>query len=194
MRPLPTVLATILMSAPAAAAGSSSAIDLSTLPARCRAVAEIPRSAQIADPAFSAQVSAATCVADVALGDVLVIDSAASIQALDAAIAPVMATLDEVVAHGTPNWQIVAHYWKGNLLLGLQVRVRSSIPPIAHMPLEGIADIERRHRALEPKLERWGKDASAEFRRVAELAQANPQVAQANPAIQYMVREAVSIR
>jgi hypothetical protein len=172
-------------------AAAAPALDLSTLPQRCREVAAIPRSSRIADPALSARVSAATCVVDRAVAGMPLTDGDASVQALDAATAPIIATLDEVAAHGGPEWQIVALYMKADILFGLATRLRSSIPLIdQNTSLEAAADIQHRHEALEVKLVPWVTRATAAFGQVAELARANPRVANADPVMKYMVGEA----
>src|SRR5690348_644106 len=100
MRMLAYSFAAALTSKAGAAIASPPGVDLSSLPQDCEAVAEIPASATIADPAFSARVSAATCDIDTAVAPVPLNDSDASIRALDAATVPVLATLDEVASQG----------------------------------------------------------------------------------------------
>ncbi|HVW28172.1 MAG TPA: hypothetical protein VHC69_22570 [Polyangiaceae bacterium] len=118
-------------------------------------------------------------------------DDEASIERVDDATAPILATLDEVIAQGDPSEQIVAAYTKGDLLFGLQERLREAVPPItARTSLRTAKAIEQRHRALEPKLARWGRDGTAAFLRVKETARANPKLASGNPVIQYMIRDA----
>jgi hypothetical protein len=175
----------------AGAAFASPPLDLSSLPKDCEAVAEVPASATIADPAFSARVSGATCEIDSALSPVPLNDSDASIRALDSATAPVLARLDDVAARGGAKWQIISAYWKADIVLGLQTRLRAAIPPIgAKATLEHASQIERRHQALEHKMEPWDARATADFRRVTELARANPGVANADPVMQYMTQVA----
>src|SRR5258706_15501054 len=116
-------------------------------------------------------------------------DNDASIKAVDAAARPIIATLDEVIAHGDANWQMIALYMKGDLLFGLQARLRSTIPPVTpQTPLEAAQAIERRHDALEPKLEHWGAEATATLRQFSALARANPQVVGASPVLQSMAQ------
>jgi len=190
MRSLAALLSVALLSS-SAIAEPSSTIDLSRVPRQCRAVAEMPRSAKLVEPALSARVSTASCLAEVTLPRVPATEKEASIQSLDAAAAPIIALLDEVIAHGNPETQVVAEYTKGDLLLGLETRLRESIPPIT--PATSVAsatEIERRHRRLEPKLARWNTDATNAFQRITELARENPKLANENPVLGYMVHEA----
>jgi len=152
----------------------------------------IPPSTRIADPVLSARVSAAACVVDPAVAGVPLTDSDASIQALNSVTAPIIATLDEVAARGSLEWKIVALYTKADILFGLQTRLRASLPSVSQdTSLEAAAEIERRQQALDRKLEPWQNQAAAAFLQVAELAQANPRVANTDPVLQYMVRESI---
>ena len=135
--------------------------------------------------------SAASCLADDTLPKVPAIDGDASIPSLDEAAAPIVALLDDVIAHGQPETQMVAEYTKGDLLLGLETRLRQAIPPIPPAtPVASATEIERRHQRLEPKLARWNTEATTSFHRVTELARQNPKLANDNPVIRYIVREA----
>ena len=125
------------------------------------------------------------------MGGLALTDDDASIKRVDDATAPILATLDEVIAKGDSSEQLVAAYTKGDLLLGLQERLREAIPPMtSRTSLQAAKDLERRHQVLEPKLQRWGKEGTAAFLRVMEAARANPELTSKNPVIQYMVRDA----
>ncbi|HTQ07610.1 MAG TPA: hypothetical protein VMI54_27325 [Polyangiaceae bacterium] len=166
-------------------------LDLTSVPARCSAVASVPRSTRSADPVFAARISAATCMVDVALAGVPLRDDDASIRAVDTAVAPILASLDEVVAHGTPEWKAVALYMKSDLLFGFEVRLRATIPAItARTSLADAQALERRHTALESKLEPWDARARAAVDRVVALARENPGLAHENPALAAMLGRA----
>jgi hypothetical protein len=133
-------------------------------------------------------------MAEALLADPTLTDDEASIKRLDAASAPLMATLDEIAARGDATEQLVAEYAKGDLLFGLQARLRDSIPAITpHLSLEATQAIERRHRLLEPRLAHWGKEATDAFRRVTQIARANPKLISENPVVRYMAREAARL-
>ena len=184
----------LFLAAPSAAAEHYAPIELSKLPERCRAVAEIPHSARSVDPVFSARISGASCLIDVALADIHVSDNDASIKAVNAATGPIIATLDEVISHGQLNWHLIALYVKSDLLFGLEARLRSSIPPITQAtPLDAARDLERRHDALEPKLALWDAGARAAARQFASLVQTNPRVISDNPVLQNMARRVAFI-
>jgi hypothetical protein len=166
-------------------------LDLSTVPARCSAVAQIPRSARSADPAFGARVSAATCMVDVALAGVPLRDDDASIRAVDAATAPLLATLDEVVVSGNAEWKAVALYMKSDLLFGFEARLRASIPAITQQTsLAAAQAIERRRSDLESKLAPWDARARTAIEQVLGLAHEHPELANENPALAAMIGRA----
>lgn len=194
MRKVPTVLSGIFLasSAFAGAPGSNLVppVDLN-VPERCQAVSQVPHSSRTAEPALAARVSAASCTAEQKLAGLPLTDSEASMQRVNDAVAPVIAALDEVIAQGDPYAQLVAAYTKGDLLLGLQERMRASIPPMtSQMSLQTVKDIEQRHRALEPRLSRWGKEGRTALLRVLATARDNPKLSRDNPVVQYMIRDA----
>src|ERR1041385_4315055 len=188
MRSIAIVLSAALLSS-AASAAPAKPIDLDKVPNQCRSMAKIPPSARTALPALSARVSVASCISEVVLADGPLTDDDASIQRADAVMAPAIATLDEVIAKGDPTTQIIAEYTKGDLLSGLEVRLRRSIPEMtARTSVDAAQALEQRHRALEPKLEPWAERANAAFRHARAIAQANPAILDHNPVVQYMVR------
>jgi hypothetical protein len=130
-------------------------------------------------------------MAEKTLAGLALADDDASIERANVATAPIIATLDEVIAEGDPSAQLVAAYTKGDLLFGLQQRLREAVPAItSRTSIQAAKAIERRHEALEPKLARWGSEGAVAFRRVTETARANPKLASDNPVVQYMVRDA----
>jgi len=195
MRSIAAAIAVSLL-ASSAAADPYAPLDVSKLPEPCRKVAEIPRSTRSADPALSARISAASCEVDIALAGLRLSDDDASIAATNVASGPIIATLDEVIARGQAHWQMLALYVKGDLLFGLEARLRSTIPAITQAtPLAAAQAIEHRHDVLEPKLARWDAGANAAFRQFTELAQANPQLVASNPVLGHMLeRVAISAR
>jgi hypothetical protein len=99
-----------------------------------------------------------------------------------------------VAAHGSPKWKIQALYAKGDLLFGLQTRLRNSIPALtADTSLDAARAIERRHQALERLLEPWQARGLAAFAQVADIARTDLPLASANPVLQYMVQRAAQV-
>src|SRR5215471_5690543 len=90
-----------------------------TQPARCEPLAKLPASATIPGPALAAHVSVATCMAVIAMNEIVPAPDDASIARLNAAIAPSMALLDSVIGTGDPYWMIVAQDAKRGLYVGM---------------------------------------------------------------------------
>ena len=182
------LISTSLLLLPAlAVARPLPALDTTNIPQACHELARAPASAQIPGPSLSARISVANCLITERTRGLELRDDAASITALQRAVEPSLALLDEVIANGDPAHQILAHHARADLLSGLQVRMRSAIPPVDTMTY---AAHEARRDALEPQIAAWGAEANASFEQVAALAEANPQAATANPVIEYATRRA----
>jgi hypothetical protein len=195
MRQISTVFSVVLLASSAFADASrhiaAQPIVLTNLGNHCQPVSEVPRSARTPEPVFSARVSTANCMASAKLASLPLTDSDASIERANQAVAPIIANLDEVIAEGDPNAQLVAAYAKGDLLFGLRSRMRDAIPSMtSQMSLQSVRDIEQRRRALEPKLSPWSKEATTAFLRVMATARENPKLSRDNPVVQYMIRDA----
>ncbi len=194
MQQISTVLSVVFLATSAFAqpsAPDAAPIVLTSTYNRCQPVSEVPHSTRTAEPVFLARVSTASCMADAKLAGLPLTDSPASIERVNEAIAPMIASFDVVIEQGDPYAQLVAAYAKGDLLFGLQQRLRDAIPSMTEeMSLADVQDIEQRHRALEPKLSPWRRDGNTAFLRVIATSQANPRLVKDNPVVQYMVRDA----
>lgn len=128
------------------------------LPARCRPLAVVPPSARSSDPDLAAHVSVANCLAEEAMAGLVLGPDPASIAALDAAAAPSLAILDDVLEHGDVRWEPVADAAKADLFYGMVVRLR-------------IATEQGDGGALEARLVPWLDQASqADLRRERAVA------------------------
>jgi hypothetical protein len=132
------------------------------LSARCRALAVVPPSARISDPDFAAHVSVANCMAEEAMSGLALRPDSASIAALDAAAAPSLAILDDVLEHGDARWELVADAAKADLWFGMVVRMRI----VTNDPDD--------QRELEAKLAPWLDDATQATREANDLAGREP--------------------
>lgn len=194
MRQISTMLSVLLFASSAFARAPRSAaapIVVTSLSNLCQPLSEVPHSTRTAEPVYSARVSTASCMAEAKLDRLPLTDSAASIERANEAIAPMIATLDEVIERGDPAAQLAAAYTKGDLLFGLQQRLRDAIPAMTEgMSLVEAKDIEQRHAALEPKLSPWRREGTTSFLRVLAIARENPRATKDNPVMQYMIRDA----
>ncbi len=121
---IPAAVSTISVAGAAPDHSPLQPLVVSNLPARCRALAVVPPSARISDPDFGAHVSVANCMAEEAMSGLALRPDVASIAALDAAAAPSLAVLDDVIEHGDAGWMLVAEEAKADLLFGMVVRMR----------------------------------------------------------------------
>jgi len=184
-----SLLVTLFALTPAAAlaAPNLSPIDTSKAPS-CAAGADIPADAKIDKPAYEAHISFAHCAASVRLQALQgLADDDAGMKAVEGAIDPSIAALDEVIKAGDPQYAIIAEGLKAQLYVAAAVRMRNSIPGITMTTVgEPLADHDRRHQALEPKIKPWLDNASAGFERVKAAAASKPELA-SNPVVKAAV-------
>jgi hypothetical protein len=147
------------------------------LSARCAPLAQLPLSATIPEPAISAHVSLANCIAEESMNRVVVSPTDGAIGQLNSAVAPSLAMLDEVSRLGDPYWKAIAEDAKRDVYSSMVVRVRASIPT------PGLAA----ESAVEPKLVGWIDNANRAEAEVAMLAERNPDVAMRDPVIASIV-------
>ena len=148
--------------------------------ARCADLAEVPLDALTQTPVIAARLSMASCGAEARLRGVTITDDAAGVALVQVALEPSLATIDDVAKSDDPRWQILAAHARADLLFGTVTRMRASIPPISAVAkgdelIREDADRAARRAALEPMLAPWIADATADCRRVVQLARQYPQ-------------------
>lgn len=126
--------------------------DLSSAAAECKEVAAVPADAAIGAPALAAKISLASCGAGVRFAALKLAADDASIRALSEAAKPSLELLDAVVAANDATLSPIAAKVKAGLLVGMAVRLRSSIPPVT---MANLAEHDRAHAELEPKIKAW---------------------------------------
>jgi hypothetical protein len=163
-------------------------LDLSVVPEPCKPLAKQALSPSSA-VAFSARISLASCMADRAIAPLSLCDCGASILAIDTAVAPAIAVLDDVIAAGAPEEQIIAEHTEGELYTGFMTRMLATLPKVG--PDAGEAEIalhDMRRQTLTVQLAPWREAALASFQHVVELAKAHPAPAN-NRAVATAVRD-----
>ena len=154
-------------------------IDTAKLPAGCRTLARVPASARTSDPDFAAHLSVASCMAETAMAGIALSPDDAGIAALNAAAAPSVTILDDVIAQGDPRWKLIAEESLGDLDVGMMVRLRTV----------GSSDANARAQ-LEPKLTPWRDHAEQAFREVAAIAAAHTDLVNKDAVVASAIREA----
>lgn len=139
----------LLVTAIVISSSSAFANPLAPLPAKlpnnCASLAVVPASATIPGPTLAAHVSVANCLAEAAMNALTISPDALSISRLDAAVAPSVAILDDVISTGDPYYKKVAQEAKLDLYDSMIVRERAS------RTKSDVASID----ALETKLDPW---------------------------------------
>lgn len=164
------------------------AIDPQTVPDACKPLMKSAQSPSLA-VAVSSRISLASCMADRAVAPLTLCDCGDSIQAVDAAIAPAVAILDDAIAAGDPASQAIGNHSEGQLYAGLAVRLHATVPKVnpAANP-EEVALHDVRTETLEAQLAPWREAAATAFQAVIEVAKAHPDVAR-NPVVASAVRD-----
>src|SRR5262249_61696056 len=93
-------------------------LDLPKAPEPCKPFAKQALAPSVA-AALSARVSLATCMADKAIAPLALCDCGESILAVDAAVAPAIAVLDNAIEGGDPGMQGIAEQAQGKLYVGV---------------------------------------------------------------------------
>ena len=101
-------------------------VEPRTLPAPCRTTAQVPSDAETVTAHVDATISAANCEAMVNVHALKLSATQASVDAVDAAIAPSLQLLDTVVQTGDISAQVVAQHAIGDIYQGAAVAMRAT--------------------------------------------------------------------
>jgi hypothetical protein len=157
-------------------------IVLADLPEACRPIARQAAAVKLAT-ALAGRISLANCLAiDAGAKLPKLCDCAESIAAVDAAIEPSVALLDEVVAAGEAPTQILAEHAKADLYSAMRSRLASTVPPSDGSDA-GNALRDSRRAVLDAQLAPWDAAIKTSAEHVVELVKANPKLA-TNPALE----------
>ncbi len=184
--------ASVLAAAPVAQA--KPVVDPGPLPEKCRPDAEAPTSSQTQLPVYSAKTSTADCEATVAVDTAEGPPTAAAVKALDAAIMPSLALLEDAIANGDLENQIVATYAKADLLIGLDVHMAGSVGRVGTMAgsdlIEYRRQIDQAHALAGP----WRERGVAAYRDLERLINTTGgrELARRNPVIMFIATQANS--
>lgn len=136
---------------------------------------------------LAAKIALASCLADVNLKQLSLVDSELSVRQLDTATKPSVDLYDQVAAAGEPTWQIVALHAEAELLSSLVTRMQATVP-VAGTTDEAIALHDMRVSMLDPLLQPWRERAHQAFGDIARVSKAHPELAK-NPVVQSALRE-----
>ena len=163
-------------------------IDLTVIPDPCKPQAKQALASSLSK-ALSARTSLASCIAERAIAQLLLCDCADSIIAIDTAVKPAMALLDDVIDNGDTATKLIAEHAEGQLYLGFATRMLATLPAVG--PNASDAEVtlrDMRKQTLEAQLAPWREAAMAAFQHVVDLAKAHPELA-TSPATATAVRD-----
>lgn len=146
-------------------------VEPRTLPAPCRTVAEVPADAATITVHLDATISAASCQAMVNLHALKLSATQASVDAIDAAIAPSLEMLDAVVQRGDIAAQLRAQHAIGNIYQGAATAMRAT------------------GRDGSELVGRWLLEAQASFAEAARLGAEIPDRVRTDPVLAYAVSD-----
>jgi hypothetical protein len=153
------------------------AIDVAALPAACKPLAKQALSPTLS-VAFAGRISLASCMAEHAVAPLELCDCGASIVAIDTAVAPAIALLDDVIEKADPATQALAEHAEGQLYTSFVTRMLATLPPLTPAAIESeVALRDMRKQTLEAQLAPWREAALASFQRVVDLVKVSPALA-----------------
>src|SRR5207248_8565589 len=104
----------------------------------------------------AAKIAAATCGARVRFAALKLAPDDASVQALATAAKPSLDALDAVIKANDPFFTPLASRERADLLAGMAIRMRNSIPPITMTTIgQALVDHEKAHADIEAKIKPW---------------------------------------
>jgi hypothetical protein len=134
-------------------------------------------------PAMSARISAGNCIARESLKLVPVTDAnLETANALAAAVAPAIALFDNVIASGDPYYSMLAEDSKRDIYQGMVVRLRRAVQPDDRM-----ARIQ-----ADALVANWEDNVANSTVRITDLAEKDPDAANADPVISAITQRATT--
>ncbi|HSR97088.1 MAG TPA: hypothetical protein VLM79_08570 [Kofleriaceae bacterium] len=163
-------------------------IDLTQVPAECKPHTKQALALNLS-VALTARITLATCMAERAIAPLQLCDCGDSISAIDTAIKPAMAILDDVITNADPSIQVIAEHTEGQLYTGFVTRLLATLPAAAAGASEAEATLrDMRKQTLDAQLAPWREAALTSYQHVVDLAKAHPELA-SRPATATAVRD-----
>ena len=183
----------LLVSAAAVAAGAGTSryttfVDLPSVDPRCRHLALIPETSEIPGPMQDAAISTANCMVIVRTRGLALGVDAASVRALDIAVAPAIRILDRVIAIGDPEHVVLARFAKLDILVGNTARLLAVVPRIsAMMTPTDVHDHDVKVRTADALTARWRERETEERQELARFIYRHPELAGRDQVLGYVI-------
>jgi hypothetical protein len=163
-------------------------IDLATVPESCRTLARQALGPNL-PTALSARISLASCMSEQAIAPLALCDCGESIAAIDTAVAPAIAILDDVISNADLATQVIAEHTEGQLYAGFAQRLIATLPKVGAEATEAEVSLrEMRRQTLEAQLGPWRETAMTSFQHAVELVKLHRELA-ANPTVMSAARD-----
>jgi hypothetical protein len=163
-------------------------IDLATVPASCRTLANQAAAPNV-PAALTARIALAGCLSDQAIAALSLCDCGESIAAVDTAVAPAIAILDDVIGNADPATQVLAEHAEGALYVSFSQKLLATLPKVGPDASEAETSLrEMRRQTLDAQLAPWREAAMTSFQHVVEAVKAHGELS-ANPAVASAARD-----
>ena len=163
-------------------------IDLATVPASCRTLASQAVAPNV-PAALTARIALAGCLSEQAIAPLSLCDCGESIAAVDTAVAPAIALLDDVIGNADPATQVLAEHAEGALYVSFSQKLLATLPKVGPEAAEAEVSLrEIRRQTLDAQLAPWREAAMTSFQHVVEVVKAHSELT-ANPAVASAARD-----
>jgi hypothetical protein len=137
---------------------------------------------------LSARIALAGCIADARMQPLQLIDSQESILAIEDAVAPAFALLDNVMDVGDASVKIVALRTKADLYTQMGSRMSTTVPaPVGNTP-EAMALRDTRKQIVDGMIQPWRDRGREMHQAIVDLGRGHPEL-QRNPVAQTAIRD-----
>jgi len=159
------------------------------LPDECQALGEAASSPKL-EVALASRVELASCLAGQRMKPLSLVDCEQSVRELDAAAAPSLTVLDDVIAAGVARWKLIALHARGTLLASMADRMATTVPE----PPDGSPDTayrlrDLRQEMLQPLLAPWRDQARDAFAEVVRGAGEDARLVEHDPGLRRAVED-----
>lgn len=162
-------------------------IDAETTPARCRPMikrTQVPSMTQ----QLPARIALASCIADASMQPLKLIDGQESVLAIETAVAPALALLDNVIDVGDAAVKIVALRTRADLYGQMGAKMMTTVPPLMTNTPEAAALRDTRKQILEGMVEPWKELSRSNHQAIVDLGRHHPELVK-NPVVQTAIRD-----
>jgi hypothetical protein len=186
-QPLPPDPAIRTVVAPRPAATSLAPIVLDETMQRCKPLAKraaVPSLAQ----QLSARIALAGCIADARIEPLSLIDGQESVLAIQEAVQPAFAMLDEVVDAGDASIKVMALRAKADLYGQMSMKMMNTVPGATNTTPEAASLRETRRQIVDGMVAPWRERMRESHQAIVDLGKKHPELAR-NPVVQTAIRE-----